>query len=309
MRQEIRYRDQHDADYGFQQTHCGTEAELHIDQAHAIDIGVDDIRRRIHQGIIHIEHLIKPGVQNVAQRQRRHQHDGRHQCRQRHMHELFPAVGSVDGGRVKQLRPEVLLMISSAYGDFEYTQKAIQFQVDAYILKPVVVAEFHAALQRVLGRLERRDQLLEQRRKLLEEYRDANYYQREKLLQTLLDGEAESPAEPPEDTAANAIITRAQTLIQENYQKDIGLEWVAEQIYLSPGYLSGLFKRETGKSIIQYITILRMEKARELLTQTNRKIADIAQAVGYNNASYFCLLFRKYYGVTAHQMRDQEVLR
>lgn len=207
--------------------------------------------------------------------------------------------------QAKQLYPDILLMISSAYGDFEYMQKAIQCHVDAYILKPVVVAEFNTAIERMLEILDRRKTVWEKQQKLLEEYKNGNYYEREKLLETFL-GESDKLDTDVPETTENAAITRAIALIRENYQKDIGLEWVAQQVYLSAGYLSGLFKRETGKSIIQYITILRMEKARELLTQTNRKIADIAQAVGYSNTSYFCLLFRKYYGVTAHQMQEQE---
>ncbi len=208
--------------------------------------------------------------------------------------------------KAKQLCPDILLLISSAYSDFEYMQKAIQFKVDAYILKPVVVEDFYAIMDRSLAALDRRAALEEKRRRLLEEYKNASYRQREKLLQELLADGAEQEEEPPEKAAESAVITRAAALIESNYQNDIGLEWVANQIYLSPGYLSGLFKKKTGKSIVQYITELRMEKARDLLLHTNRKIVDICQAVGYNNTSYFCLLFRKYYGVTANQMREQE---
>lgn len=210
--------------------------------------------------------------------------------------------------QVRQQYPDILLMIFSAYGDFEYMQKAIQCHIDAYILKPVVIDEFNAAVEKLLEVLDRRRTALEEKQKLLEEYKGANYYQREKMLETLLGEKTDSHSDVPEEPE-NVVIARAIALIQENYQKDIGLDWVAQKIFLSPGYLSSLFKRETGKSIIQYITILRMEKARELLTQTNRKITDIAQEVGYNNTSYFCLLFRKYYGKTAHQMREQEVHR
>ncbi len=211
--------------------------------------------------------------------------------------------------KAKKLNPDTLLLISSAYSDFEYMQRAIMFKVEAYILKPVVVEDFYAVMERSLAALENRARLEQNRRHLLEEYRTADSRQREKLLPILLDKAPYREGASPEKAAESAVITRVTALIEENYQKDIGLEWAAGQVYLSPGYLSGLFKRETGKSIVQYITFLRMEKAKELLTHTNIKIVDISQKVGYNNASYFCLLFRKYYGITPNQMREQEEVR
>lgn len=96
-------------------------------------------------------------------------------------------------------------------------------------------------------------------------------------------------------------------IIEENYMMDISLEWVADKVFLSPGYLSYLFKREVGQSLVKYITSYRLEKARHLLQNTNMKIVDICEKVGYNNVSYFCLIFKNYYGLSPAKFRENGV--
>lgn len=99
-------------------------------------------------------------------------------------------------------------------------------------------------------------------------------------------------------------INDAVHYIHENYMHDIGLETVAGHVYLSPGYFSQLFKKETGRTLMKYITTYRLEKAKELLAGTNLKVKDIGAKVGYPNLSYFCLLFVNHYGVSPSGFRD-----
>ena len=208
--------------------------------------------------------------------------------------------------KAKLLYPNIVILISSAYDDFEYMHKAIKVKVEDYILKPVIVSNFIKSMTNVLSMLN--DQMLKQEkhREIRENYNDATFFKKEKLLWQLLDEKHDKQsAENKDNGSEKKAIADAIVLIDNNYHKDISLEWVAHQVYLSPGYLSGLFKKETGKSIIQYITLYRMENAKKLLIGTNMKIVDICKKVGYNNSSYFCLLFRKYFGVTAIQMREK----
>ena len=195
--------------------------------------------------------------------------------------------------------PDIHLLISSGYGEFEFAQQAIQAKVDDYILKPVIVDNFYRIVGGIFCSLEQRSRTRQHR--LEQRPRVASCAERDAALPRLNDT---SLAEDEQDTARKKAIQLAIQLIRENYHRDISLEWIAQQIYLSPGYLSGLFHKETGRSVIQYITLCRMEKARDYLTQTNMKIVDIAGHVGYSNSSYFCLQFRKHYGMTAVQMRE-----
>ena len=74
----------------------------------------------------------------------------------------------------------------------------------------------------------------------------------------------------------------------------------------SAAYLSTLFKKETGQTLIKYISWYRIEKAKELLKTTTMKVGDIAEKVGYVNASYFISLFRNNVGCSPAKYRENE---
>ena len=78
---------------------------------------------------------------------------------------------------------------------------------------------------------------------------------------------------------------------------------LAAKVCLSPGYLSHVFKQETGVNLNRFIRECRMEKAKELLETTNLKIVQIARQVGFSNNSYFCKSFREYFGDTPESCR------
>jgi two-component system response regulator YesN len=109
--------------------------------------------------------------------------------------------------------------------------------------------------------------------------------------------------EDEQDSPKHAIYL-VQQYIQNHYEKDLSLERLAEQVFLSPRYLSDLFIRETGCGINKYIKNLRMEKAKELLLGTNQRIQDICKKVGYSNFSYFCRSFRENFGETPDSFRQ-----
>ncbi|TCM99104.1 two-component system response regulator YesN [Paenibacillus sp. BK033] len=107
------------------------------------------------------------------------------------------------------------------------------------------------------------------------------------------------------EESANRIIEQIKQMIEERYDQDLSLEGIAEQVYLTPSYLSYLFKKETGQSLIRYITQVRMDKAVVLLRDTNMKIVDICQKLGYRNSNYFIQSFRQHYGVTPAKYRER----
>lgn len=91
--------------------------------------------------------------------------------------------------------------------------------------------------------------------------------------------------------------------IYENYREDLNLETLAEKVYLSSGYLSFIFKKETGMNLNRFIRVVRMEKAKEFLCTTNMKVAQVSEEVGFANVSYFCRSFREYYGSSPESYR------
>lgn len=126
-----------------------------------------------------------------------------------------------------------------------------------------------------------------------------------KVVLSILE-ENEAPAEPAGDSTSKAIEEVVRT-IEHEYASDLSLDSLAEKVYLSPSYLSYLFKKQKGISINKYLTLYRMEQAKELLLSTNRKIVDIGKDVGYVNFPYFSSLFKNHYGKTPSQFREEAV--
>lgn len=94
-------------------------------------------------------------------------------------------------------------------------------------------------------------------------------------------------------------------LIREKYDKTLSLEEICAQVSVSKNYFCYLFKRETGMSIWNYLTEVRLKHAKELLKNTNMKSYEIAFAVGYENPSYFSKIFKKYENMTPNEYREQ----
>lgn len=78
---------------------------------------------------------------------------------------------------------------------------------------------------------------------------------------------------------------------------------IAESLSVSPSYLSGIFKKTMGVSMVQYLTMVRMEQARELLQESDADVKDIGEMVGYHDEYYFSRCFKKQYGLSPIQVR------
>ena len=98
-------------------------------------------------------------------------------------------------------------------------------------------------------------------------------------------------------------VEQAERIIREKYGTDLTLESIAQQVYLSPYYLSRAFKQKTGVNLFTYLTNVRMENGKRLLQESNLRVAEISRRVGYDNPSYFGQVFKQYYGVTPKRFR------
>jgi two-component system response regulator YesN len=85
---------------------------------------------------------------------------------------------------------------------------------------------------------------------------------------------------------------------------DLSLESLSEKVNLSVSYISALLKKGKKTTFVKYLTNLRMEKASELLKDKSLKIIDVAEAVGYNDPYYFSHCFKKYYGISPKEFRN-----
>ena len=100
------------------------------------------------------------------------------------------------------------------------------------------------------------------------------------------------------------IIEKAKEFIYENYAKDISLSDVADKVHLNASYLSTLFKQFTGMSYTEFITDIRIEKSKELLSDPKLKIYEISNLIGYDNIYYFNRIFKKITGMTPLEFRN-----
>lgn len=92
--------------------------------------------------------------------------------------------------------------------------------------------------------------------------------------------------------------------LDEHYAERISLDLIAEKMYLSPYYISKIFKAEIGESPIHYLIRVRMERAKELLKEdASLPIAEIAERVGYEDVYHFSKLFKKAYGMPPSKCR------
>lgn len=86
--------------------------------------------------------------------------------------------------------------------------------------------------------------------------------------------------------------------IHDHYQKDLSLHDLAENFNLSAGYISSLFKNNTGENFVVYLNKYRIQVAKEMLKKEEFKVAEIAEKVGYNNTNSFIRVFKQYEGIS-----------
>jgi len=103
---------------------------------------------------------------------------------------------------------------------------------------------------------------------------------------------------------SDSIISKAKSYILENYHKDISLDDVSREADISPYYFSKLFKEEAGENFIEYLTKIRIDKAKQLLNNKELSIKEICVAVGYGDPNYFSRIFKKYSGRTPTEYRE-----
>lgn len=101
------------------------------------------------------------------------------------------------------------------------------------------------------------------------------------------------------------IYLQTHKTIQTNYTRQLSVTEMAEALYISPSYLSNIYKKYSGHTISDTLRKLRLEKAADLLAHTEFSINTIAEAIGYSDLQYFYRLFKKYFHTTPMTYRQQ----
>ena len=177
--------------------------------------------------------------------------------------------------RLRTLYPDLPVVIVSGYSDFEYTKEAIRHGVVDYLLKPVNKVELSGVMIR------------------LHEQWKAQH------------GLAAEQEEDQETLQERKAIRQVKAIIHASLDKELSLSYLAEMLYMHPKYLSVLFKKETGQNLSEYVTKSRIEKAKQLLQETNLKIMEIADLCGFHNTRYFMTVFKQQTGQTPTAFRNR----
>lgn len=197
----------------------------------------------------------------------------------------------MDGlGLIKNIRNKnknMKIIILSAYGEFEYAQKALSYDVAGYLLKPVDEDKMEELIKKVINEIE-------------EEQEIKNTFSRviglDKYKSELGENRGDS----------NSLIKESKDYIKQNYNKDIALEDICSHIGISKNYFCNLFKREVGEGIWDYLTRIRIEKAKELLMKTDLRCYEVSYEIGYENPSHFTKMFKKFTGLTPNEYREKK---
>lgn len=99
------------------------------------------------------------------------------------------------------------------------------------------------------------------------------------------------------------LINKAKIYIEDNFFKQITVEDVAREVFISPSYFLHLFKEKSGFTFTDYLTEIRINNAKELLLKTNESITNIAYKVGYNDSNYFSTVFKNAEGLSPSEYR------
>lgn len=103
---------------------------------------------------------------------------------------------------------------------------------------------------------------------------------------------------------ANKILQFIKNYVEEHINEDLSLTRLGEILHFHPFYLSRMFKQVTGKNLTEYISQVKLRKAKEMLQRGEIRINEVAAALGFETASYFTRFFKKYTGMTPNEYRE-----
>ncbi len=161
-------------------------------------------------------------------------------------------------------------IVVSGYDDFSYAQSAIRYGAVDYLLKPVVEDELNNAIFTVMKKM----------------FPDEEF-----------------GVNTEDALSAEDVIDLIHKTIEKDYSINIRITDFSEKYYFSKEYLSKLFKQKYGLGIYEYLTTIRMERAKELLSFTDTKIMEISLRVGFSDTNYFSKAFHNYTGKTPSEYR------
>ena len=110
-----------------------------------------------------------------------------------------------------------------------------------------------------------------------------------------------------EKQTQNDMISRVILYMQDHLTESVGVQQLADMVYVSKSYLSRAFKQKTGLSLMEYLNSLRMEAAKAMLAASDMHTDEIAYRTGYHSTKFFYRAFRAYTGMSTREYRKNGI--
>lgn len=165
--------------------------------------------------------------------------------------------------------PEIIVVFLSGYADFNYAQYAVRYNVFEYLLKPVKLNELMTTFSKIKLKLDERNKI-----------------------------------HKPQLSYSASIVSKIQDIAKKNIN-NVSRKFIATEIKLSSNYLSSLYKKQTGENLNTYLIRLKMETAMNQLRNTEMKIYQISEMLGYTNPKNFSRAFKLFWGEYPRDVRSK----
>ncbi len=185
----------------------------------------------------------------------------------------------------KNINKKIKLAFITGYDYFEYAREALKIGADDYVLKPVSKKDIYEILSRMIE-------------KKKEEMGTAKLRE---VVERLTKNDSPNISNGEDKTAKEVIMNKIEGNIAN---KNFSLNMLAEELGFSTGYFSSMFKKLFNINFREYLLNLRLEKAKILILSTNLKNYEVAEAIGIDDPNYFSACFKKKYGMTVTDYRN-----
>ncbi|MBN1052436.1 MULTISPECIES: response regulator [unclassified Clostridium] len=184
----------------------------------------------------------------------------------------MPGIDGIKASQIikEQNKNKIIIMIT-AYDDFELVHKALLLGVNDYILKPIKPSELIDAINNIFVNLK---------------------INKDTYMEKSVNELKEVP------------IKAAIEYIHNNFDEKVSLEQMASICNLSPCYFSKVFKKAVGVNFVSYVNDTKINKAKELLENTDIPVLNVALDLGFDDCGYFIRVFKKSQGVTPKKYRE-----
>ena len=190
----------------------------------------------------------------------------------------MPGISGLDAlEELGKEREDSVWIILTGHSDFHYARQALRLNVLDYLLKPPAPGELREALERGI-------ELHGEARSLSGQAGISDFEPKERDVSA--------------ENRSALLAEQAKKLIEGQYDREIGIAQIADQLRVTPNYLSSVFHEQTGMKFTRYLTDLRIQKAKALLSASTMTVKEIAAKLGYSSGRYFSGLFRQETGIS-----------